>query len=106
MKKKLPAHSVYNKDNIHELGLELGLTPGRIVFLKFKNELIKKIIDERKKQGLTQAELAKALKIKQPQVARIENGLDRSVSIDYLINILETLSINIVNIKTVFKKAA
>jgi len=67
-----------------------GLTPEEARIIDLKLALRACLKEERTKQGLTQAELAKAMGTSQPRIARIERG-DPSVSVDLLLKALMTL---------------
>jgi transcriptional regulator with XRE-family HTH domain len=57
-----------------------------------KHELIKKIAAARKKQGLTQAQLAKKLGVSQARIAKIETRIEtQSISFEALFKILAVL---------------
>lgn len=52
--------------------------------LREEFELASKIIELRKKAGLTQEELAKKIHTSQPSIARLESGNYRNVSLSFL----------------------
>lgn len=96
----------YNKySDVSDFGKAVGLSKEETSLIRLRTDLIKKIILERKRQGLTQGELAKQLNTKQSHISRIEGGTMVDVSLSYLLKILDELGIE-VNIKTQFKKAA
>ncbi len=68
----------------------LGLPDEEMAFIELKLSLSQSVKEYRKKQRLTQAELAKKLKSSQSRVAKMEAG-DHSVSIDLLIKSLLVL---------------
>ena len=68
-----------------------------------KNNIIATIVKARKKQGLSQKELAEMLGTTQSVISRIENGLSKNITLDYLMKIICALGLSS---KTVIKKAA
>jgi DNA-binding XRE family transcriptional regulator len=52
--------------------------------LREEFELVNRIIELRKKAGLTQEELAKKIHTSQPSIARLESGSYRNVSLSFL----------------------
>lgn len=69
----------------------LGLSDYDSWLISFKNKLIKKIIIERKKAGISQIELAEMLETTQSVISRIENGTSKSVTLDNLFKVLVVL---------------
>lgn len=74
---------------VDELAKSLGLNASEV---REKQRLMSLIVDERKKQGLSQTALAKKLKLSQGRIAQIESGVGTNkVTFDVLLNILSTL---------------
>ncbi len=69
----------------------LGLSDFDSWLLSLKNKLIKKIVFERKKKGLSQVELAQILGTTQSVISRLENGTSKSITLDNLFKILVAL---------------
>ena len=69
----------------------LGLSDYDSWLISFKNRLIKKIIFERKKAGISQVALAEMLDTTQSVISRIENGTSKSITLDNLFKILLAL---------------
>ena len=57
-----------------EFRKELNLTPEEEEEIQLEMDIIKATIEARKKQKLSQEELSKKTGLKQPSIARIENG--------------------------------
>ncbi len=75
--------------SLNELALALGVNPREI---REKRKLIHRIKVMRNEMGLSQAQLAKKLKVTQGRIAQIESGIGtRTVSFDLLLHILDTL---------------
>ena len=68
-----------------------------------KNTIIELIIKSRKRQSLSQKELAEMLGTTQSVISRIENGVSRRVTLDYLIKVASALGISS---RITLKKAA
>ncbi|MCX6106176.1 MAG: helix-turn-helix domain-containing protein [Proteobacteria bacterium] len=72
-----------------ELAESLGVNSSEV---REKQKLIKLIIEARKKNKLSQVELAKKVGVTQSRIAQIESGIGTSrVSFDVLLNILTEL---------------
>lgn len=71
----------------------LGLSEYETWLISFKNKLKKMIVVERKKQNLSQEELAQMLGTTQSVVSRIESGLSKNITIDYLLKIITILGL-------------
>ena len=71
----------------------LGLTPEEARLIDLKLALRASIKEERTKQNVTQAELAKAMGSSQSRVAKIERG-DPAVSVDLLLKALMALGMS------------
>ena len=54
---------------------ELNITKEQEIEIKLEMDLIREIIEARKKAKLSQSELSRKTGIKQPAIARFENGL-------------------------------
>ena len=68
----------------------LGLTDEEVAYIELKLAFSKKLRERRRKERLTQAQLARQIKSSQSRVAKMEAG-DPSVSIDLLIRSLIAL---------------
>lgn len=62
--------------------------------ITFKNKLKKIIISERKRRNLSQSDLAELLGTTQSVVSRIETGLSKNITIDYLLKVVTALGIS------------
>ena len=71
----------------------LGLGPEESEYIELKLALSEALTKRRKKNNLTQAQLAKMLKSSQSRVAKMEKG-DPSVSVDLLIKSLLAMGAN------------
>lgn len=72
-----------------ELAESLGVNSSEV---REKQKLIKLIIDARKRNKLSQVELAEKIGVTQSRIAQIESGIGTSrVSFDVLLNILTEL---------------
>lgn len=65
----------------------LGLSPEESEYIELKPALGQALANRRKKNNLTQAQLAKMLKSSQSKVAKMEKG-DPTVSVDLLVKSL------------------
>ena len=72
----------------------LELTPAESVLIEIKLALADKLKATRIEAGVTQQQLAKRLKTRQPNIARMELGADRSVTIDLLTHALLDLGVS------------
>lgn len=72
----------------------LGVPPARAKVVHIKLALADQLKATRLSQKLTQAQLAKRLKMQQPNVARMELGAERTVTIDILIHALLDLGVS------------
>lgn len=77
-----------------EFGKSLGLSDLDIELIRYKKELIQKLIDRRKKLRLSQADVAARIDSKQPAIARMEAGLVGKVSLDFLAKVAMTLGVS------------
>ena len=68
----------------------LDLSPEEMAYIDMRLKLAKSLREKRKKQRLSQAELAIKIKSSKPRVAKIEAG-DPSVSLDLMIRTLLAL---------------
>lgn len=84
----------------------LGQDDFTIFRISFKVELVKLIIDTRKKKNISQADLAKLLKTTQSVVSRFESGLAKNVTIDYLLKVVDVLGVTPAETIKAMKKAA
>ncbi len=71
----------------------LGLDDYESWLITFKNKLVKLIVETRKKNNLSQTELAKILGTTQSVISRIESGNSKNVTIDYLLKVISELGI-------------
>ena len=68
-------------------------TPAQSAYIEMKLTLAARLRATRLDLGLSQAEAARRLKTKQPNVARMELGADRSVTVDLLVRALLELGV-------------
>lgn len=78
-----------------EFGKSLGLSELDIELIRYKKELIQKLIERRKKLRLSQADVAARIDSKQPAIARMEAGLVGKVSLDFLAKVALVLGVSI-----------
>jgi len=71
----------------------LDLSPAEVRFIELKLALSASLREERKKQEVTQVQLAEILGSSQSRVAKMESG-DPSVSIDLLLKALLSLGVS------------
>ena len=76
--------------NWKEFREELDLSKEEENIIELEKELIKTLVNIRKEQGLSQADLAKKCNVKQPVIARIERDV-HSPQIDSILKILTPL---------------
>ncbi len=81
----------------------LGLDGYDSWLITTKNKIIASVVKERKKKSLSQKELADMLGTSQSVISRIENGLAKSITLDYLTKVANVLGISA---KISLKKAA
>lgn len=62
--------------------------------ITFKNKLVKLIVETRKKNNLSQYDLAQILGTTQSVISRIETGNSKNVTIDYLLKVISELGIS------------
>ncbi|NBX76144.1 MAG: XRE family transcriptional regulator [Proteobacteria bacterium] len=75
--------------NSEKLAKSLGINASEV---REKQALIEIIIEARKKKGLSQAALAKKLKVSQSRIAQIESGVGTAkVTFDVLLSVLSAL---------------
>lgn len=91
-----------------ELRKQIKLTPEEEAEIDLKVELMGKLIEARKAQGLTQEETAKISGLKQSFIARLEKNAKRALQVDTLLKILLPLGykLEIVPIKKTKHKPA
>lgn len=79
---------------------KLNITPEEEIEINLEMDIIKATIEARKKLNITQTELSKKTGIKQPAIARFENGT-HSPTINTLIKLLIPMGygIKVVNLK-------
>lgn len=79
---------------------ELNITPEEEIEINLEMDIIKATIEARKSLNITQTELSKRTGIKQPAIARFENGT-HSPTINTLIKLLVPMGygIKVVNLK-------
>ena len=73
-----------------ELRKELDITPEEEAVIEMEKELRETLVTIREEEGLTQAELARKCHVKQPVIARLENGV-HSPQVNSLLKILVPL---------------
>jgi len=69
--------------------------PVRVENLKLRSELIIKISEKIKSQGLTQAQTAKVLRITQPRVSALLKGKINEFRLDSLVDIAHRLGLQV-----------
>ena len=90
--------------NVKDFSKEvLGLDDYDSWLISTKNKIIASILKARKKQSLSQKELAKMLGTTQSVISRIENGTSRNITLDYLMKVVTVLG---VSPKVTLKEAA
>ncbi|MBI3534449.1 MAG: helix-turn-helix domain-containing protein [Deltaproteobacteria bacterium] len=87
--------------SVNVLAKALDVNPMEV---REKQKLIQLIVKTRKKEGVSQATLAKKVGVTQSRIAQIESGVGTAkVTFDILLNVLNTLGYEF---KIEFKKAA
>lgn len=77
-----------NTENVFE---QLGFDKSEAANMKIRAELLLEIREHLRKKGLKQKEAAVLLKINQPEVSALMNGMIYKFSIDALVNMLARL---------------
>ena len=72
----------------------LGLKGYDSWLITTKNKIIASIVKARKKESLSQKELADRLGTSQSVISRIENGMTKSITLDYLTKVANALGIS------------
>lgn len=72
----------------------LGLSDYDNWLITTKNKIIASIVKARKKQSISQKELAEILGTTQSVISRIENGTSRHITLDYLMRVVSVLGIS------------
>ena len=87
-------------DNWNEFEKELDITQEQEIAIKLEMDIIKATIEARKELNMTQSELSRKTGIKQPAIARFENGT-HSPTISTLIKLLVPMGygIKVVSLK-------
>lgn len=81
--------------DVHSFSKEvLGLDDYDSWLISTKNKIIASIVKTRKKQSISQKELAEMLGTTQSVISRIENGTNRGITLDYLMRVLTVLGIS------------
>ena len=81
--------------NVKDFSKEvLGLDDYDSWLISTKNKIIASIVKARKKQSLSQKELAEMLGTTQSVISRIENGTSRKITLDYLMKVVTILGIS------------
>jgi predicted XRE-type DNA-binding protein len=81
--------------NVRQFSTEsLGLNDYESWLITFKNKLVKLIVASRKRNNLSQADLATILGTTQSVVSRIESGNSKNITIDYLLKVISGLGIS------------
>ncbi len=87
---------------VNEMAKSLNVNPAEV---REKQKLIQLIVKTRKKDGISQAALAKKIKVTQSRIAQIESGIGTAkITFDILLNILFALGYDFRIVST--KKAA
>jgi DNA-binding Xre family transcriptional regulator len=85
---------LYSYKNTDEFGRKvLGLKQFDLWRISCKVKLVKLIIDERVNRNISQKELALRLSTTQSVISRIESGLSKNITIDYLLKVVSALGI-------------
>lgn len=77
-----------------EFGKFLGLSDLDMELVQQKKKLIEKLKKARNDQEISQVELAKMVKTKQPAIARMESGLVSEISFDFLAKVALVLGVS------------
>ena len=72
----------------------LGLNDYDSWLITTKNKIIASIVKMRKKKSLSQKELAAILGTSQSVISRIENGMAKNITLDYLTKVANALGIS------------
>ena len=81
--------------NVEEFSQEvLSLDDYEYWLVATKNRIIAMIVETRKKQEISQKELASMFGTTQSVISRIERGSSRHITIDYLMKVANTLGIS------------
>lgn len=72
----------------------LGLSDYDNWLIITKNKIIASIVKARKKQSISQKELAEILGTTQSVISRIESGTSRHITLDYLMRVVSVLGIS------------
>lgn len=67
---------------------DLGFSPAESRNLRIRSEMMTALRDFIEKEGLTQAEAAKRLKVSQPRISDLTRGMISRFSLDTLVNML------------------
>ena len=76
-----------------DFGAAIGLSDLDMELIHQKKRLIEKLIEERLKRKMSQAELAEEIGSKQPAIARMESGQVSEVSMDFLLKVAFVLKV-------------
>ena len=80
---------LWKEMTVEELADSLGVNPTEV---REKQKLVALIVKTRKKQGISQAALAKQIGVSQSRIAQIESGVGTAkVTFDILLNLLVSL---------------
>ena len=93
MKSTKSSKRIVKARNSRELARLLNLTKEDSAAIELRVALLKKIINEVKKQGLTHAQAAQRTGTSRSRVTSILNGAIRDVSTDLLLRVLAALGI-------------
>ena len=80
--------------NSKDFAKAMGLSEVEIDLVREKKKLIEKLKTKRKKENLTQADVAKLVGSKQPAIARMESGQVSEVSMDFLTKVALSLDMS------------
>jgi ribosome-binding protein aMBF1 (putative translation factor) len=72
----------------------LGLDEYDSWLITTKNKIIASIVKARKKESMSQKDLAEILNTTQSVISRIENGTSKSITLDYLMKVASVLGIS------------
>lgn len=72
----------------------LGLDEYDSWLITTKNKIIASIVKARKKESMSQKDLAEILNTTQSVISRIENGTSKSITLDYLMKVASVLGLS------------
>jgi ribosome-binding protein aMBF1 (putative translation factor) len=86
---------IKSSKNVESFSKEiLGLDDYDNWLITTKNKIIASIVKARKKDSVSQKDLAEMLNTTQSVISRIENGTSKSITLDYLMKVASVLGIS------------